>query len=152
MLNARSHGAIFFTGASASVKGYPQSAAFAMGKFALRGLAQSMISIVAGRFPEMAFDFALAHREKVDERVDATSRSQYYPGLAGGSGKVETIAKIQNYADTYLDKGSRRSADTAIASIKNRIKVREEQLPAIDAWLAKHGGGKAGGGKKTAQR
>jgi NAD(P)-dependent dehydrogenase (short-subunit alcohol dehydrogenase family) len=36
------HGAIFFTGASASVKGYPQSAPFAMGKFALRGLAQSM--------------------------------------------------------------------------------------------------------------
>jgi NAD(P)-dependent dehydrogenase (short-subunit alcohol dehydrogenase family) len=35
-------GAILFTGASASVKGYPQSAAFAMGKFALRGLAQSM--------------------------------------------------------------------------------------------------------------
>ena len=36
------HGAILLTGASASVKGYPQSAAFAMGKFALRGMAQSM--------------------------------------------------------------------------------------------------------------
>ncbi|MCK1655159.1 SDR family NAD(P)-dependent oxidoreductase [Bradyrhizobium sp. 149] len=36
------HGAILFTGASASVKGYAQSASFAMGKFALRGLAQSM--------------------------------------------------------------------------------------------------------------
>lgn len=36
------HGAIFFTGASASVKGYPQSAPFAMAKFALRGLAQSL--------------------------------------------------------------------------------------------------------------
>lgn len=35
-------GAIFFTGASASVKGYPRSAPFAMGKFALRGLAQSI--------------------------------------------------------------------------------------------------------------
>lgn len=35
-------GAILFTGASASVKGYPRSAPFAMGKFALRGLAQSM--------------------------------------------------------------------------------------------------------------
>src|SRR6266852_1598997 len=35
------HGAILFTGASASVKGYAQSAPFAMGKFALRGLAQS---------------------------------------------------------------------------------------------------------------
>jgi len=36
------HGAVLFTGASASVKGYPLSAPFAMGKFALRGLAQSM--------------------------------------------------------------------------------------------------------------
>ena len=36
------HGAILFTGASASVKGYVHSAAFAMAKFALRGLAQSM--------------------------------------------------------------------------------------------------------------
>ena len=35
-------GTIIFTGASASVKGYAQSATFAMGKFALRGLAQSM--------------------------------------------------------------------------------------------------------------
>jgi NAD(P)-dependent dehydrogenase (short-subunit alcohol dehydrogenase family) len=38
----KGHGAILFTGASASVKGYAQSASFAMGKFALRGLAQSM--------------------------------------------------------------------------------------------------------------
>lgn len=38
----RGTGSIFFTGASASVKGYAESAPFAMGKFALRGLAQSM--------------------------------------------------------------------------------------------------------------
>ena len=38
----RGKGTILFTGASASVKGYPLSAPFAMGKFALRGLAQSM--------------------------------------------------------------------------------------------------------------
>ena len=38
----RGQGAILFTGASASVKGYAQSAPFAMAKFALRGLAQSM--------------------------------------------------------------------------------------------------------------
>ena len=38
----KNHGALLFTGASASVKGYAQSAPFAMGKFALRGLAQSL--------------------------------------------------------------------------------------------------------------
>lgn len=38
----KGEGALLFTGASASVKGYAQSAPFAMGKFALRGLAQSL--------------------------------------------------------------------------------------------------------------
>jgi NAD(P)-dependent dehydrogenase (short-subunit alcohol dehydrogenase family) len=38
----RGEGRILLTGATASVKGVAQSAAFAMGKFALRGLAQSM--------------------------------------------------------------------------------------------------------------
>lgn len=38
----RKHGAILFTGATASVKGYALSSPFAMGKFALRGLAQSL--------------------------------------------------------------------------------------------------------------
>jgi NAD(P)-dependent dehydrogenase (short-subunit alcohol dehydrogenase family) len=37
----KGQGAILLTGASASVKGYPLSSAFAMGKFALRGLAQA---------------------------------------------------------------------------------------------------------------
>ena len=41
MLPAR-HGAILLTGASASVKGYAGSSPFAMGKFALRGLSQSL--------------------------------------------------------------------------------------------------------------
>jgi NAD(P)-dependent dehydrogenase (short-subunit alcohol dehydrogenase family) len=39
---AQGSGTILLTGASASVKGYANSAPFAMGKFALRGLAQSM--------------------------------------------------------------------------------------------------------------
>ncbi len=42
LMLTRGSGSILLTGASASVKGYAQSAPFAMGKFALRGLAQSM--------------------------------------------------------------------------------------------------------------
>jgi len=40
-MTARGAGAILLTGATASVKGFPLSSTFAMGKFALRGLAQS---------------------------------------------------------------------------------------------------------------
>ena len=38
----RKSGSIFFTGASASIKGFTNSSVFAMGKFGLRGLAQSL--------------------------------------------------------------------------------------------------------------
>ncbi len=38
----KGRGAIFFTGATAGVKGFAKSSAFAMGKFAVRGLAQSL--------------------------------------------------------------------------------------------------------------
>ena len=40
-MEPRGHGAILVTGATAGVKGFAESAPFAMGKFALRGLAQS---------------------------------------------------------------------------------------------------------------
>jgi NAD(P)-dependent dehydrogenase (short-subunit alcohol dehydrogenase family) len=38
----RGHGALLFTGATAGIKGFARSSVFAMGKFALRGLAQSL--------------------------------------------------------------------------------------------------------------
>ncbi|GAB2183859.1 SDR family NAD(P)-dependent oxidoreductase [Roseibium sp. LAB1] len=38
----KGEGVMLFTGASAGIKGFPQSAPFAMGKFALRGLCQSL--------------------------------------------------------------------------------------------------------------
>jgi len=41
-MEKRGNGSIFFTGASAGVKGFANSSVFAMGKFGLRGLAQSL--------------------------------------------------------------------------------------------------------------
>lgn len=40
--SSTSRGTILFTGATAGIKGFPKSAAFAMGKFAQRGLSESM--------------------------------------------------------------------------------------------------------------
>ena len=61
---ARGSGAIFFTGASASVKGYAESAPFAMGKFALRGLAQSYLAVY--RQPRSAWSWELELRPWVE--------------------------------------------------------------------------------------
>jgi NAD(P)-dependent dehydrogenase (short-subunit alcohol dehydrogenase family) len=66
---ARGAGAILFTGASASVKGYAESAPFAMGKFALRGLAQSMARELAPKGIHVAhfvIDGVIRPRGRVD--------------------------------------------------------------------------------------
>ena len=99
----------------------------------------AMLATVAGTHPEMAFDFALANIARVNERIDATSRSRYFPGLVNSSSEPATIDKLNAYASTNLAAGSRRDADTAAARIRYRIKVRQERLPAIDQWLATHG-------------
>ena len=70
-------GAILLTGASASVKGYPQSAPFAMGKFALRGLAQSIARELAPHGIHVAHvvvdgGIRSARRSETADRPDAT--------------------------------------------------------------------------------
>ena len=99
-----------------------------------------MIGAVGYQHPDMAFDFAIAHRAEVDKLVDQTSSSRYYPGLGSSSNNPAMIGKINAYADAHIAKGSRRAADTVIANIRYRMMVRKDRLPAIDAWLTKNGG------------
>jgi aminopeptidase N len=101
-------------------------------------ISAGMLGGVAGEHPDMAFDFAIAHMDKVNLRVDAPSRSRYFPGLGGGSADVAMINKLNNYASANLAPEARRDVEIAIAGIKYRIQLRAERLPAIDAWLAQH--------------
>ena len=100
----------------------------------------AMISRVSRTHPELAFDFALAHLEQVNARIDASSRSRYFPRLAAGSAQPQMIAKLEAYAQANLPASARGDADSSVAGIKYRIKVRAERLPAVDAWLAKQAG------------
>ncbi len=88
---SRGSGAIFFTGASASVKGYAESAPFAMGKFGLRGLAQSMARELAPK------GIHVAHFV-IDGRIGREGDAQLHP---------DEIAR--NYLNVYRQ---RRSAWT----------------------------------------
>src|SRR5215475_723364 len=97
---AKGHGAIFFTGASASVKGYAQSAPFAMGKFALRGLAQSMARELAPKGLHVAhfvIDGGIS-RGPEDPRRDR-----------GADGLLEPAAIAESYLHVH---GQQRSAWT----------------------------------------
>ncbi len=83
----RGAGAILFTGASASVKGYPQSSSFAMGKFALRGLAQSLARELAPQ------GIHVAHFV-----IDGAIRN---PGRTEAADKPDSMLDPDAIAETY---------------------------------------------------
>jgi NAD(P)-dependent dehydrogenase (short-subunit alcohol dehydrogenase family) len=82
-------GAILFTGASASVKGYAQSAPFAMSKAALRGLAQSMARELGPR------GIHVAHFV-----IDGGIRSEHRPSSAD---RPDALLDPDAIAETYLN-------------------------------------------------
>ena len=82
------HGAILFTGASASLKGFAGSAPFAMGKFALRGLAQSLARELSPQGIHVAHAI-----------IDGAIRN---PGRAEPAGAPDSMLDPDAIARTYL--------------------------------------------------
>ena len=85
----KGQGAILLTGASASVKGFARSAAFAMGKFALRGLAQSAARELGPRGIHVAH-FNIDGGVRSARRPDPTDRP-------------DSTLSPDGIAQTYLD-------------------------------------------------
>ena len=84
-------GTILLTGASASVKGYPQSAVFAMGKFALRGLAQSMARELAPK------GIHVAHFV-----IDGSVRNPEKGHVEGSNASPDSYLDPEAIAESYL--------------------------------------------------
>ena len=98
-----------------------------------------IVSAVASSHPDLAFDFALANREKVEAQVDVSSRSRYFPSLAERSSNATMVNKLEDYAQRFMTPQSRKSADVAIAAIKDRIRVRDTRLKEVTRWFQERG-------------
>jgi short-subunit dehydrogenase len=89
----RGRGSLFFTGASASVKGYAESAPFAMGKFALRGLAQSLARELGPKNIHVAHFVIDGGIEKAGGDARAAAR--------GADGMLQPDAIAETYMQVY---------------------------------------------------
>jgi NAD(P)-dependent dehydrogenase (short-subunit alcohol dehydrogenase family) len=98
-------GSILFTGASASVKGYARSAPFAMGKFALRGLAQSMARELAPS------NIHVAHFI-IDGGIDKPGRAA--GDERGPDGRLQPDAIARAYLDIHRQHRSAWTSEVAL--------------------------------------
>jgi NAD(P)-dependent dehydrogenase (short-subunit alcohol dehydrogenase family) len=90
LMLARGSGSILFTGASASIKGYVHSAPFAMGKFGLRGLAQSMARELAPKNVHVAHFIIDGGIERPNGDARAAGRA------------ADALLKPEAIAESYL--------------------------------------------------
>ncbi|HTI30497.1 MAG TPA: M1 family aminopeptidase [Sphingomonas sp.] len=101
---------------------------------ALKG---SIIQSVAQFHPDLAFDFAVAHKDQVNAALESSTASRFVVGLPAASSNAETAQKIDAYAKANLPEGSRQAAVATAAAINYRAGLRQRQAAAIGAWAAR---------------
>ena len=95
----------------------------------------NVISAVADWYPDLAFDFAVAHLATVNSWLEPDSRNQYEAHLLSGSVALDAVAKLKAYAAAHIPPNARRPALAAQAAIAYRVRVRRERIPDVDRWL-----------------
>jgi aminopeptidase N len=96
-----------------------------------------LLRSVARRHPDMAFDWAVAHRELVDTFVETSSRAGFVPQLGQGSLDPAMPGKIRAYAAANLPAAARGPAERTIARMAAAREVTGRLQPALARWLGR---------------
>jgi aminopeptidase N len=94
-----------------------------------------VIHAVAARYPEMAFDFAVAHRDQVNTWVEPFNRDLYEAQLLKTSADPAALERLKAYAQSHVKAPDRGPVEEVESQMLYNIKVRTDGLPQIDAWL-----------------
>ncbi|MFM9828069.1 MAG: M1 family metallopeptidase [Sphingomonas sp.] len=94
-----------------------------------------LLGVIAGRHPDMAFDFAVSNLELVNGFIETSSRAGYVVRLGGRSNDPAMPGKIMAFAQKNLPEGSRGSATRTITQIQVRKTSADRVRAAVANWL-----------------
>jgi aminopeptidase N len=94
-----------------------------------------ILDSVAHDHPELAANFAIAHWDAIAPMLETDSKSQYVPSLAGGSGDLNMITRLNEFAAGHIPASARGSLEMAIAHIRYNVQIGTH-LADIDRWIA----------------
>jgi aminopeptidase N len=95
-----------------------------------------IVARVARLHPELAFDFALAHRAQLNGWIEPLARAAYFPRMAAGSSESATRERVLALGGAHASPEEKQAAARVAARIADRIRVQHERLPEIDTWVA----------------
>lgn len=95
----------------------------------------AIITAVAGNHPELAFDFVLANRAKVEALVDTSGRANFIARLGQASQDTGMIARLEAFRAT-LREDERRPVDQVLVSLRQRLDSEPRLRAELASWLA----------------
>jgi aminopeptidase N len=96
----------------------------------------SLIRAVAGRHPDMAFDFAVANMDLVNGLLETSTRAGFIVSLGQGSNDPAMPGKITAYAEKNLPEASRGGARRTLAIIAVRKESADRVRTDVEKWVA----------------
>jgi aminopeptidase N len=95
----------------------------------------AIISSVAWQHPELAYDFVMANRARVEELVDDSGRARFFTGLAATSTDPAMIERLESL-HASLPEDQRQPVERALASLQDRLASYPRLRTEIHEWLA----------------
>ncbi len=96
-----------------------------------------LLRAVAAQHPDLAFDWAVAHRALTDSFVETSSKARFVPQLAAGSLDPAMPGKIRAYAAANLPEAARGPAERTVASMAAAREITGRLQPSLARWLGR---------------
>jgi len=103
-----------------------------------RQIRTQVLSNVAAAHPRLGWDFLVANRAAIEAYLDPLQRLEYPAGLASASSDPAIATELERYAADFPE-GARPTIAAATGAIRLRAQTIRERMPAVEAWIARHG-------------
>jgi aminopeptidase N len=94
-----------------------------------------IISEVSHLHPEMAFDYATSHWDRLDPYIEPASRPGFIPRLVSQAYDPALIGKLDAFAEQHIPSSARRNVRKVKSAIRYNADIREKRLPEVAAWI-----------------
>jgi aminopeptidase N len=103
-------------------------------------IAPEMISAASARHPRLAFEFAIAHWDRIAPLLEPSSQVRYVPTLLNDATDLNLIGELDHFAEGHIPPDGRQELRKAAARVRYLATVRDDRLPEIDRWIQTDGG------------
>jgi len=98
-----------------------------------------LIQRVADNHEVMAWQFSLAHLDRIAKGLDSMASAQFMPSLLSGTQDPAMVQTLADYIDKSFRPEDRARANAALGSARQNVRFKTEQLGRVDSWLRKKG-------------